>query len=129
MDPWIVERIILTPKNSSVDQINAIILQELLHREATFYPVLTVQVILEIVIETPLHQLNSLAIWLVVCNNKDAICYTTHNMMHRQTIGHVRCSHKHNYLSTRTTGNKIRHVSVNLSTLPPSHCLPSPNDY
>ena len=35
-------------KNSSVDQINAIILQELLHEEATFYPVLTVQVILEI---------------------------------------------------------------------------------
>ena len=37
-----------TQKNSSVDQTNAIILQELLHVEATFYPVLTVHVNIEI---------------------------------------------------------------------------------
>ena len=48
VDLWIAERAILTPKNSSVDHTNAIIFQELLHGEATFYPVLTVQVILEI---------------------------------------------------------------------------------
>ena len=44
----IAERAIPTPKNSSVDQINAISLQELLHGEAKFYPVLTVQMILNI---------------------------------------------------------------------------------
>ena len=38
----------LTPKNSSVDQINAINLQELLHGEAPFYPVLAVHVFLEV---------------------------------------------------------------------------------
>ena len=48
MDLWIIEMAMLTPRNSSVDQINVIILHELLHLEATFYPVLTVQVILEI---------------------------------------------------------------------------------
>ena len=48
MNPWIAEKVILTPKTASVDEINAIILQELLHWEATLYPVLTVQVILEI---------------------------------------------------------------------------------
>ena len=48
MDLRITERAILTPRNSSVDQINVINSQELLHREETFYPVLTVQVTLEI---------------------------------------------------------------------------------
>ena len=41
-------RALLTPKNSSGDQINAISSHELLHWEATCYQVLTVQVILEI---------------------------------------------------------------------------------
>ena len=48
MDLWIAEWAILTPKTSSADQINAISSQEQLDGEATFYPVLTVQVILEI---------------------------------------------------------------------------------
>ena len=48
MEHWIAEWAILTPKNSSVNQTNATSSQELLHGEATFYPVLTVQVILEI---------------------------------------------------------------------------------
>ena len=48
MSLWIAEKAILTPRKSSVDQINAISSKGLLHREATFYPVLTVHVILEI---------------------------------------------------------------------------------
>ena len=43
----------LTQKNRSVDQIDVIIFQELLHWGATFYPVLTVQVILEIPSDFP----------------------------------------------------------------------------
>ena len=53
MDLLIAEGAILIPKNSSVDQINAISSQELLDWEATFYPVLTVQVILEILPDFP----------------------------------------------------------------------------
>ena len=45
---WISEWKILTPKNSSDNQTNVTSSQELLHEEATFYPVLTEQVILEI---------------------------------------------------------------------------------
>ena len=48
MDLWIAKKAMLTPKNSSVDQINAISSQEQLHLEAAFYPVLTVLVILDI---------------------------------------------------------------------------------
>ena len=48
VDLWIAERALLTPKNNSVYQINGVIKHEVLHEEATFYPVLTVQVILEI---------------------------------------------------------------------------------
>ena len=38
---WIVDRTIQTLENMSGDQFNAIFFQELLHVEATFYPVLT----------------------------------------------------------------------------------------
>ena len=37
----------LAPKKNLVEQINAIISQELLHGKATFYPVLAVQVVIE----------------------------------------------------------------------------------
>ena len=53
MNQLITERAILTPMNFSVDQINAISSHEPLHGEATFYPVLTVQVILEIPPDLP----------------------------------------------------------------------------
>ena len=45
---WIAEKAILASKNNSIDQINAISSQIPLHGESTFYPMLTVQLILEI---------------------------------------------------------------------------------
>ena len=53
MNPWIAERSMPSPRNSSVDQINSIILQELFHGEATLYPALTVQGIIEIPTDLP----------------------------------------------------------------------------
>ena len=44
---------ILASKNSSVYQINAISFQDLLHVAATHYPMLTVQVIQEILSDFP----------------------------------------------------------------------------
>ena len=52
-ESWLAEMVIITLLNSSVDQIKAIIAQELVHGEAKFYPVLTVQVILGILSNFP----------------------------------------------------------------------------
>ena len=48
VDLWIAERAMRTPQNSSVDHINSIISRVILHWEATFYPVLTANAILDI---------------------------------------------------------------------------------
>ena len=53
MDAWIAERAIPTPKYGSVGQTIAVISQDILHREATFYPVLTVHVTQEIAPDFP----------------------------------------------------------------------------
>ena len=53
MDPWIAEWYIPTHKNSLVDEIVAISSQKLLHGEAAFHPVLTVQMIIEILPDLP----------------------------------------------------------------------------
>ena len=63
MNLWIAERAILTPKNSSVDQINVFISQELSHGEAKFYPVLTVHVILEIPPDFPRNSEQAHSCW------------------------------------------------------------------
>ena len=53
MDLWIAEMAMPTPKYLKVVQINVIISQKILHWEATFYPELTVQVIVEIPPDIP----------------------------------------------------------------------------